>query len=302
VRALADAYGAELVTAQSPHEVLGYCRSRGLGLDSGAVDELLEPVERIERRRCQRRRYRTWLLRAGAVVAGCAALVGTVAVWPAIKSALRGAPAAIPSEVRNLSIVEQRVMPARDGGIVYVAVVRNRDRHKAAMGAFVAGSLRDRRGKVLAHLDSRLDVDVRPVIAPGATSVVIDVLHDAGSIAGDVARFRTFPLARAFRAGAARDPVHVSDARFDKTRCLVTARIRSDRRRLTASVLMLAYDRRGRLDWGDLADVGPLPAGSSLQVLQRVSPRACADPPGRVAAYPNLSAGQVVRERATGFH
>jgi hypothetical protein len=165
---------------------------------------------------------------------------------------------------------------------------------KTALGTFVAGTLRSRSGEVLARLDSRLDTENRPVLAPGDTGVVVNVF-DAGDLEGEVARYVTRPMARAFRRGVAGPPVRLSDVRFDRRRCLVTAVAQSNRRRPAAAAVIHAFSRRGRFVWGEFADIGPLPKGRSHQVLGRVDPHACASAPARVTAYANLTWDQVMR-------
>jgi hypothetical protein len=132
------------------------------------------------------------------------------------------------------------------------------------------------------------------VIAPGDSAVAVDVLDDAEPLAGFVRRFRTRPLARAFRPAVAERPVRLSRITLDRRRCLVEATVTSDRARLAADVGVLALRSRRRPAWAKLVTIGPLPAGRSRQVLTRVAPADCVRRVASVAAYPQLAYGQVV--------
>jgi hypothetical protein len=293
VRRLAEAYGAE-VLAGGPAELLAHCAAHGLGLDARAVKELLGPAERLRRRRAAAGAA----ARLAATVLGLLALVaGAVHAWPSVAEWWRGEPAVIPADVRALRITAEYVIDLDDGSTAYVAVVRNDHPAKAALGVFTAGTLRGRDGARLAGLDDRLGFERRPVIPPGGSAVAVDVIDDAGVAATAVRRYRTRPLARAFRAGVARPPIRVADVILDRRRCLVEATITSDRTRPAADVSVLALRSRRRLAWAQLVAVGPLPAGRSRQVLLRVPPVDCLRRVATVAAYPDLAHGQVVASR-----
>jgi hypothetical protein len=75
VERLAAAYGAHVIPAKRPGDVLAWCRERGLGLSEAAVADLLELPPEAERRRRRRREQRVAVLRVAAAVAIAAALV-----------------------------------------------------------------------------------------------------------------------------------------------------------------------------------------------------------------------------------
>jgi hypothetical protein len=293
IRRLAASYGADVLEA-GPSELLRHCRDNGLGLDESAIAELVDGAAKDERRRTRRARIVSRLRVAGATVGALALLVGVVKVWPVVTGWISGPAARIPPESSRLAILEHHLLESSDGDTVLIAVVRNDHPTRAALGVFVAGTLRGGDNDVLARLDSRLETETRPVLAPGDSGVVVNVLDDpvAPSV---VARYRLVPMARAFRRGVPRPPVRLRKVHMDPNRCLVTAEVTSDRNRLLASTIILAYDRRGRLQWGDQAPVGPLLKGRSAQVVQRADPRRCATPPARMSAYAYLTQAQVIR-------
>jgi hypothetical protein len=65
---LADRYGAEVIEADGPGALLGWCRERRLGLDEQVVAELLGIGDPGERRRAKLRQTRTNVLRVAAAV------------------------------------------------------------------------------------------------------------------------------------------------------------------------------------------------------------------------------------------
>jgi len=69
VRRLAEIYGAEVIEARCPRELLAWCRERGLGLDEGVVADLLGGPGWLElSRRARRTRRRNSVLRVGAAL------------------------------------------------------------------------------------------------------------------------------------------------------------------------------------------------------------------------------------------
>jgi hypothetical protein len=74
IRRLAKRYGAEVVEAARPEDLLAYCRERRLGMDEPVVAELLG-TSQSERKRAKLRKTRTDVLRVAAAVAVSALLV-----------------------------------------------------------------------------------------------------------------------------------------------------------------------------------------------------------------------------------
>jgi hypothetical protein len=69
VRRLAEIYGAEVVEARSPRELLAWCRERRLGLDESVVAELLGGPGWLEKsRQAKRLRRRNNVLRVAAAL------------------------------------------------------------------------------------------------------------------------------------------------------------------------------------------------------------------------------------------
>jgi hypothetical protein len=69
VRRLAEIYGAQVIEARGPRELLAWCRERGLGLDERTVAELLGGPGFVEQRRhAKRTRRRNNVLRVTAAL------------------------------------------------------------------------------------------------------------------------------------------------------------------------------------------------------------------------------------------
>jgi hypothetical protein len=81
VRRLAAVYGVPVVEAGRPHDLVDWCRERGLGLAEPVVAGLLGGAALAERRRERRRRKRLAALRTAAMLAVVALLlaIGLVA-------------------------------------------------------------------------------------------------------------------------------------------------------------------------------------------------------------------------------
>lgn len=80
----------------------------------------------------------------------------------------------------------------------------------------------------------------------------------------------------------------VADPRLDAKRCLLTVGIASAAPR-RVEVAVLALDERGRFVGSARFPAGPIPKGTSRQVLLRVSSSTCTQPPARIRAYPNFT-------------
>jgi hypothetical protein len=68
VRRLADRYGAAVIDASRPEQLLAYCRQHELGMDERVVAELLGIRDPVERRRAKLRETRTAVMRVAAAV------------------------------------------------------------------------------------------------------------------------------------------------------------------------------------------------------------------------------------------
>jgi hypothetical protein len=192
---------------------------------------------------------------------------------------------------RRLELVEQSLVDLGEGESLYVGVVKNRSRTKTAFGVYPTGSILGRGGRYLGSPSPRTDVESRPNLAPRQTGVIFDYIFPAAG--GQARKFKVRLRGTKFRERAERSPVLVESARFDRRRCLITARIRSSRPILEAGVAFVAKDRRGKIVGGTWGLVGPLPRGVSRQVVDRVAPRPCRRSVARVDVYPDLSARQL---------
>ena len=75
VHRIADVYGAEVVEADGPDDIVALCRERGLGLDEATVTQLLGPGTTERWRRARRDRVRSDLVRLAAALVVVALLV-----------------------------------------------------------------------------------------------------------------------------------------------------------------------------------------------------------------------------------
>ena len=75
VHRLAEVYGAEVVEAAGPADIVAFCRDRGIGLEEATVTDLLGPGATEKWRRARRDRLRSDLVRLAAAVVVVALLV-----------------------------------------------------------------------------------------------------------------------------------------------------------------------------------------------------------------------------------
>lgn len=312
----AGAYGAEVITCASAAELEGHCSRLGLGLDPGAVSDLLPAAPAEEPTYPPRRGHAgvarragdvlvvmaDWLVTAVRLAFGAAIALfawGLVAIavlgsFGVDLSGLFGTSSETPLTAadRALRIVDQVVFRT-DEGLLYVAVVRNTSRSATAFDVVPVGELRAGDGSVLAEPDPAEEVDVAPSIPPGRAGVVFDRLDGEYP---DVA-IRRFALRMHAGAGFRRAPsprLEIRSARADMRRCVVGATVQSGRRREAVDVVVVARDGRGRMVWarGD-AVAGPLRRGAQRQTLLRVPPSRCLRSVRSVAAYPWWSADEL---------
>jgi len=314
---VAAAYGAEVITCANSGELEGHCSRLGLGLDRGAVADLL-PAAPAEEQPPYRfgtgqagvaRRagdvlvvMADWLVTAARLVFQAAialfawglmalAVLGSFGVD---LSGLLGTPSESPLATadRALRIVDQAVFPT-DEGPLYVAVVRNTSRSATAFDVVPVGELRVGDGTVLAEPDPAEEVDVAPSIPPGRSAVVFD-RFDGEDPDLPIRRFTVRMHAGAGFRRAPSPRLEIRATRADMSRCLVAAIVQSGRRREAVDVVVVARDGRGRMVWarGD-AVAGPLRRGAQRQTLLRVPPNRCLRSVRSVAAYPWWSADEL---------
>jgi len=126
--------------------------------------------------------------------------------------------------------------------------------------------------------------------------VVWDWLDSYESVAGDVDRYRVRFVATRWVTGRRRSPIGVSRVRLQRPSCLVTATVRSAWRRIDAELAFVVRNRRGRIASAGTWIAGPLPRGRSRRILERIEPRPCFRQRFDLKAYPNLVAGDLLRE------
>jgi hypothetical protein len=299
VRALAAGHDAEVWEVESGHRLHRRCVEENLGLSEAAVNELLGPQLRRE---LQRDRVRGWGEAVVDLAVGLGALLFGALIWGLIPllvvlSLLSGdgdKPAPARTSPSKLQILEQRLIES-DGSDFYVALVRNPSRSRSALLVHPKGAFLDEFGDPIAWPDGPADTDNRPSLAPGQVGVVWDWLDSYESVAADVERYRVRFVASRWAAGRTRSPIGVSRLRLRRPACLVTATIRSAWRRIDAEVAFIVRSRRGRITGAGTWVAGPLRRGRSRRILERVEPRPCLRGRFELKAYPNLSAGDLLR-------
>jgi hypothetical protein len=80
----------------------------------------------------------------------------------------------------------------------------------------------------------------------------------------------------------------------------VTATVRSAWRRIDAELAFIVRNRRGRIVGAGTWIAGPLPRGRSRRIVARIYPRPCLRERFDLKAYPNLDAGDLLREARSG--
>jgi hypothetical protein len=298
VRALAAGHDAEVWEVDSGHHLHRRCVEQNLGLSEAAIRELLGPHLRRHRRRDRVRRWRD----AAMDLAGAAAalVIGGLFWWiilfAVVVSLLSDseddpAPAATPAS--KLEVLEQRLIEA-DGSDFYVALVRNPSRTHSALQVHPKGAFLDEFGDPIAWPDRPADTDNRPSLAPGQVGVVFDWLDSYESVADEVDRYRVRFVASRWGTGR-RSPIGVSQLRLRRPSCLVTATIRSAWRRIDAELAFVVRNHRGRVVGAGTWIAGPLPAGRSRRIVERIDPRPCLRERFKLKAYPNLGANEALR-------
>jgi hypothetical protein len=181
-----------------------------------------------------------------------------------------------------------------------VALVLNQSHTRSAIRVRPRGRFLDDLGDPVAWTDRPAGVDNRPSLAPGQVGVVYDWLESYESVADHVARIQVQLVPDHWVPGPRRSPVGVSRLRLERPLCLVTATVRSAWRRFEAELAGVARDRRGRIVGAGPWYAGPLPKGRSRRILAHIDPWPCLRERLEFEAYPNLSAGELLRERRSG--
>jgi hypothetical protein len=307
LRRLAKGHGAEVWEVDGATELHVRCVERELGLDEGAIEELLGPELRrhdAARRRHERfRRTRAALadfaaMAGGLLVTGIFPLLIVASIVAALLDGDDGDTAALPPRDPRLQVLEQTFIEV-DGDDLYVAIVRNRSRSRSALRVRPEGEFLDDLGDPVAWPDDPWDVENRPSLAPGETGIVYDYLSAYESVADQVKRIRIRLVARRWVTGAAPAPIAVvSQPRLDRRTCLLEAVVRSRRRRLEAELTGVSRDRRGHITAAGTWLAGPLPRGRSNQVLGRLDPRPCVHGRTKFEAYANPGPGELTPKPA----
>ena len=324
---LARTYRVDVLPVQEAGSVVGYCAENAPGMDPVAVERLLhrpappaeDPGELPDI---------DWGAPGGAGsggplgggskppasgdrgLAAIASRVGELflnvlfgilaiawyGVWAAFGVAILGAiflgwwdepPPPPPKPAAQLRVLDQRLV--HDGSTSrYIAVVHNDSRRLAAVGVYPFGEFSDRRGHRRGEPDRRRRVELRPTIPPGATGVVYDDLNRSlpKAVRPEI-RF----AARMVRSRPS--PFEVGAVRVNRRLCIITGRLRSERA-LGRSRVAAVGRHDGRLEVAGTFTVGPVPRGSSTQVLYRLAPDDCTGKSPRISGYPAPDPGQVL--------
>jgi hypothetical protein len=236
---------------------------------------------------------------AGIVITGFVPLLLVVWIVAALLGGDGNDPAELPRRDPRLQVLEQALVEV-DGDDLYVALVRNRSRSQSALRVRPEGEFVDEFGDPIGSPDDPAQVDNRPSLAPGEVGVVYDYITAGDSVADLVRRIHVRLVAGRWAAGAARAPLAVSRPRLDRRTCLVTTTVRSARRRLEVQLAAIARDRRGAITAAGTWLAGPLPRGSSRQVLARIDPRPCVRGRMEFYAYPNPRPGELLPRTSDG--
>ncbi len=317
---LARTYRVGVVRVTEAESVVSYCAERAPGMDPTAVGRLLrsppvepepeEPEEKAELEgtdgeRADGRGAKVGAFAKRAVELMLNAILVLLAIawygaWTALGVGMLGAiifgwwddpPPPPPKPVPQLRVLEQRVV--RDGlESRYIAIVHNDSRHLAAVGVYPFGEFRDRHGHRRGGPDTRRKVEQRPTIPPGGTGVVYDEI-DRPLPPGLRPRVRF----AARMAPSRRSPFRVGAVRMNRRLCIITTRLHSTRALARSRVAAVGrYD--GRLAVTGTFTVGPVPRGTSTQVLYRLAPEACAGRLPRATGYPAPDPRQVLLKRS----
>ena len=296
VKRVARAYRAEVLVVANPADVTAYCRQRELGLSPVTVARLVqkEPQESVCEPPVSQKRGR-WTLKelaggAMAVVVGIVCATFWLMVWGGIALGILGAifgwfedgsRSATSIARKHLAVIDQAVLGAASREPVYVVVVKNDDRRRAALD--VTPRLRTRGGGEVARLAASGQFDHPANVPPGGAAVAVDRLRavPAGRLAAP--RFQVGAFRRAQRF-----PVERVVASLDRVACTLTAEVIASR---PLDHLMLIGIARlgGRIAGGGEFRLDALPRGRSTHKLGKPGVRSCDAEPPRWSLYPALS-------------
>ncbi|MSO42494.1 MAG: hypothetical protein EXQ70_11515 [Solirubrobacterales bacterium] len=320
VAKLAARYRTELLWYGEPKEVFQLCRERGFGLSPKTVGRLMASPDPEEHspgqdsptpsstsgrrpptrppggRRERLLDFGAGLLQLAGTAVGFLIAAGT-AVWFLIAAAISlsmlvavlaviaailgidlgesSDPVRVAKPNPKLSVIDEEIVSPR-GHPLYIATVRNDSRRMSALGVRPVET-------AFGHIDSR------PSLAPGGVGVVLD--EPRPSVRKRANGAYSVGMTASMKRGAA-PSVRISDSRFDRGLCVIAATVNSSRSLAHLGLITIGRDRRGDyLGWVRYA-VGPIPRGSSTQVVDRVSPVGCRSL-GDVAVFPELGRGQL---------
>ena len=181
----------------------------------------------------------------------------------------------------HLEVVDQAVLGAASREPVYVAVVRNDDRRRAALD--VAPRLRIHGGGRVARLAGSGPFDHPANAPPGGTAVAVDRLRavPVGKLAAPRVRVGAFRRASKF-------PVEQVAADLARAPCTLTAEVTASRRLDHLTLIGIAR-RGGRIAGGGDFRLDEVPRGRSTHELGNPGVRSCGAEPPRWSLYPALS-------------
>ena len=296
---IAARYGAELVDAERPADLIALCRERNWGIDRRVVDAHLdeEDEEEGDPRGARGRSFSSLKEVLGALLAVAGAGLGIYLVIGIALAVLLGFASdepASPFSARNLEILREDVVRWPGEGPAYAAVVENTSTERVAVAAFPRGVLATRDGRVVARVRDR-STALRPTLLPGERGLVAVPLRVArpGSL-DDVASYEVRVVARRKSSKEDASAPRVGPASFDPQRCRIRASLAGGRR---AKRIELAFVLRTRGDEMGYVALSREPLrGAGKRIAVRVRPAVCRLRPWVGAElYPHLLPGQVAR-------
>lgn len=303
IERLAGIYDADVLFLSEPEELAEHCSSRAPGLSPDVVEELLarpeiapadagdghasEPTATEEP---QKRSLRDHLAGVGVLIMSVVVGFFYVAFWGAVVFGVAGAifgwfgddsPSATSIARKHLKVIDDAVLGAASREPVYVAVVKNDDRRRAALD--VTPRLRTRGGGEVARLAASGRFDHPANVPPGGAAVAVDFLRGVpvGELAQPALEVGTFRRVAKF-------PVRHAAARLDRRRCALMAELTFSRRLDRITLIGIAR-RGGRIDGGGEFRVDSVPRGRSTHDLGRPGARSCGPTPPRWSLYPALA-------------
>jgi hypothetical protein len=214
-----------------------------------------------------------WLMIWGGMALG---ILGAIFGWFG-----DGSPSAAALARKHLTVIDQAVLGAASREPLYVAVVKNDDRQRAAL--HVTPRLRTRGGGELARLAASGRYEHPADVPPGGTAVAVDRLRavPVGSLTAPKFQVRAFRRAPAF-------PIQRVAPDLDQVGCTLNADITAARPLDRLTVIGIAR-RGGRIAGGGEYSLDAVPRGRSTHGLGKPGAGSCGGKPPSWSLYPSLA-------------